>query len=264
MKLITDVHAHYDEAVFNEDRDEVLRSLHEGGVAFIINSGSEVPSSERSIRLAEAYDFVWASVGVFPLESWTDNGGRYPGWLSEIERLAGHKKVCAIGEIGLDYRMIAEAEDKEAYKRMQKEVFVPQIELANRLDKPIVIHDCEADEDFLEIFDAHPFRGMIHRFFSELRYGREILERGLYLGIGPQITYPNSQKLLDIVREMPADRLLLETDAPFLPTYPLECRATSDMIEAVCEKIAEVRGDMTPDEAAAVAYENAKRLFNIG
>lgn len=263
MNFITDVHAHYDEAVFNEDRQEVLRSLHSSGVAFIINSGSEVPSSERSVKLAEEYDFVWASVGVFPLEADTDKGGRYPDWLSNIEALSKHEKVVAIGEIGLDYRMIGEAVDKDAYRRVQEEVFVPQIELANRIGKPIVIHDCEADEDFLRIFDAHPFRGMIHRYFSELKYGREILERGLYLGIGPQITYPDSEKLLDIVKEMPAERILLETDAPFLPNYPLSCRATSDMIEEVCRRIAEVRGDMTPDEVAVCAYENAKKLFSI-
>ena len=258
--MIFDTHAHYDDKAFDSDRDELLKSLKANGISKVCNVGARLEGSRNSIELAEKYDFIYAAVGIHP----DDCGDMDESWTEELRKMAAHNKVVAIGEIGLDYRMIAEAEDKEAYKRMQKEVFVPQLELANRLDKPIVIHDCEADEDFLEIFDAHPFRGMIHRFFSELRYGREILERGLYLGIGPQITYPNSQKLLDIVKEMPADRLLLETDAPFLPTYPLECRATSDMIEAVCEKIAEVRGDMTPDEAAAVAYENAKKLFDIG
>ena len=253
MNFITDVHVHYDDPAFDNDRDSVLRRLNANGVSLIINSGSEVPSSERSVRLAESYDFVWASVGVFPLEAYSVP----ENWLSEIERLARHEKVVAIGEIGLDYR---EGNERKAE---QEEVFVPQIDLANRLSLPVVIHDCEADEDFLRIFDARPFRGMIHRFFSEVKYGRMILERGLSLGIGPQITYPNSDKLIQIVKEMPADRILLETDGPYLPTYPNNVRATSDMIEEVCVKIAEVRGDMTPQEVAIVAYENAKKLFSI-
>ena len=263
MRYITDVHAHYDEAVFDKDRAEVLDSLHKEGVAFIINSGSEIPSSKRSVKLAEEYDYIFASVGVFPLEAETERGGGYPDWLKEIERLSGHEKTVAIGEIGLDYRMIDEASDKDACKRAQKEVFAAQIELSKRLLLPVVIHSCEADEDLLSMLDAHPCRGMIHRYYCMQDCGRELLDRGFYIGIGPQITYPGSERLTDIVKEMPAELMLLETDAPFLPNYPLEGRATSAMIEEVCRRIAEIRGDMTPEEAAVCAMENAKRLFGI-
>ena len=254
MEHITDVHAHYDETVFDADRDAVLRALHSSGVDAIINSGSSVPSSRRSVDLAHAHDFVWASVGVFPLEAYSVPDG----WLEEIEAMAREPKVVAIGEIGLDYFQ------PDADRCAQKRVFVPQLALAKRLGLPVVIHDRDADEDMLEILKAHPAKGMIHRFFSAAHYGFSLLELGLSLGIGPQITYPNASKLIEVVRAMPADRILLETDAPFLPTADKEgARATSDMIAAVCETIARVRGDITPGEVAVVALENAERMFRF-
>lgn len=260
---ITDVHAHYDESVFDEDREAVLESLHKGGVSFIINSGSELMSSERSLKLAHAYDFVYASAGVFPLEAVTPTGGAHPGWLSEIRRMALDEMTVAIGEIGLDYREIEREDDRDIYRLRQRDVFIPQIKLANELGLPVVIHSCEADADLMDILDAYPCRGMIHRYYCELDCGRELLDRGFYIGIGPQITYPGSDRLTALVKDMPAELMLLETDAPFLPNFPMKGRADSSMIEEVCVQIAGLRGDMTPQEIADVCMENASRLFGI-
>ncbi|MBC5582124.1 TatD family hydrolase [Anaerofilum sp. BX8] len=251
---LTDVHTHYDEAVFDGCRRETLLRMREKGLCAIINSGSDLPSSRRSLTLAEEYDFIWASVGVFPLCA----AAAPQGWLAEIEAMAAHPRAVAIGEIGLDYRL------PETDKAAQKAVFLPQLELAQRLDMPVVIHDCLADEDVLAALEQYPARAMIHRFFSGLEYGRRFLEKGVFLGIGPAITYPDAGELIQLVREMPLSLLLLETDCPFLPPCRLEGEtATSDMLEDVVQAVAQARGDVTPQQVADIARENAMRLFSI-
>lgn len=251
---ITDVHAHYDEKVFDTNRKELLENMHNSGISFIINSGSDVPSSYRSTTLAKEYPFIYASVGVFPLSVYDvkDN------WLEEIEKLTHDEKVVAIGEIGLDYRFDDRDEDK------QKDVFSKQLELAQKLNLPVVIHDCEADQDTLDLLAKTPVKAMIHRFFSQPQYAKQFLDRGIYLGIGPAITYDDAEHLKLIVKEMPIEQLVLETDAPFLPTKRFDGQiATSDMIEDVVKVISEVRKDYTPQEIANIALENAKRLFPL-
>ena len=251
---LSDVHTHYDETVFDADRTAVLNAMRDSGVQLIVNSGSSVPSSRRSVELARSFDFMRASVGVFPLEAYTVP----EGWLEQIEALARDPKVVAIGEIGLDYFQ------PDADREAQKRVFEPQLELAARLGLPVVIHDRDADEDMLDMLRRHPVPGMIHRFFSQAQYGFAFLDMGLSLGIGPAITYPNAGHLVEVVRAMPLDRLLLETDCPFLPTCSHEGqRATSDMLAEVAETIARVRGDVSAAEVASIALSNAKRLFHL-
>lgn len=251
---LSDVHAHYDETVFDADRDAVLAAQHAAGVKLIINSGSSVPSSRRSVELARKWDFVLASVGVFPLEAYTVE----EGWLAQIEAMAKDPRVVAIGEIGLDYFQ------PDADRETQKKVFAPQLELANRLSLPVVIHDRDADEDMLAMLGENPGPGMIHRFFSKAEYGFAFLDKGLYLGIGPAITYSNADHLIEVVRKMPLDQLVLETDCPWLPTQSHEgTRAVSDMLGEVVETIARVRGDVSADQVANAALANAKRLFQL-
>ena len=240
---LSDVHTHYDETVFDADRTAVLNAMRDSGVQLIVNSGSSVPSSRRSVELARSFDFMRASVGVFPLEAYTVP----EGWLEQIEALARDPKVVAIGEIGLDYFL------PDADREAQKRVFEPQLELAARLGLPVVIHDRDADEDMLDMLRRHPVPGMIHRFFSQAQYGFAFLDMGLSLG-----------HLVEVVRAMPLDRLLLETDCPFLPTCSHEGqRATSDMLAEVAETIARVRGDVSAAEVASIALANAKRLFHL-
>lgn len=251
---LTDLHTHYDETVYGDRRREILLAQRDHGVCAIVNSGSDLPSSQRSVALAAEYDFVWASVGVFPLSSYTVP----EGWLEEIERLAKQPRVVAIGEIGLDYRL----PDTDAEK--QKAVFHPQLQLARRLGLPVVIHDCLADEDVLQALRDCSVAAMIHRFFSGLEYGRRFVEMGVHLGIGPAITYPDAGELIALVREMPIELLLLETDCPFLPTQRYEGQpATSDMLDEVVEIIARARGDMTPQEVAEAAKQNAERFLAV-
>lgn len=260
LHSIFDVHAHYDEAVFNADRAAVLAAEHEAGVCGVINSGSSVPSSHRSVALAHRFAHVYASVGVFPLEAYDVPAD----WLGQIAGLAEDSRCVAVGEIGLDYHLENGVGPTEAQRESQKGVFRAQLALAKEKKLPVVIHDRDADEDVITLLDEQPCPGMIHRFFSRADYGFKLLEMGLSLGIGPAITYPNAGELIRVVRGMPLDRLLLETDAPFLPSARYEGqRATSGMIEDVCTVIAEVRGDVTPQEAAQIARENTRRMFGV-
>jgi TatD DNase family protein len=257
---ITDVHTHYDETMFEKDRDDVLRNMHTQGVTTIINSGSNIPSSQRSIGLAEQYPFVYASVGIFPLESYTAP----QDFVEQIETLAHHAKCVAIGEIGLDYHTDDQRELTQSERDCQHTVFIEQLKLAHKLNLPVVIHDREADDDVLALLKDYSVKGMVHRFFSKEQYGKQFLSMGYSLGIGPAITYDNAEHLCRVVREMPLERLLLETDCPFLPSKRCEGqRATSDMIADVCEKIAQIRSDVTAEQVAKIAFENAKSLFGI-
>ncbi len=260
LHSIFDVHAHYDEVAFDADRAAVLAAEHAAGVSGVINSGSSVPSSRRSLALAHRFAHVYASVGVFPLEAY----GAAPDWLSQIAEMAKDDRCVAVGEIGLDYHLEDGAGPTEAQRECQKDVFCAQLALAKERGLPVVIHDRDADEDVITLLGEQPCSGMIHRFFSRAEYGFRLLEMGFSLGVGPAITYANAGELIRVVQNMPLERLLLETDAPFLPSARYEGqRATSRMIEDVCTVIARVRGDITPQEAAGAARENTRRMFGV-
>lgn len=253
---IIDTHAHMDDPCFRDHIEEVLASEQQNGVEMIIQSGSEIASSKRSVELACRFDSVVASVGVYP-----DEVLNAPeDYLEQIRMMACHPRVVAIGEIGMDRGFPGHPPMEP-----QECVFRAQLDLARELQLPVVIHDWDADEDVLRVLRDYPqITGAIHRIFSELSYARQFLEMGLYMGIGPQITYPNSEKLVDLVREMPLDRLLLETDAPFLPTHGLEGQhALPSMIADVADKIAVIRKDITPQEVIDTARANAIRLYHL-
>ena len=252
---IFDSHTHYDDPVFDGKRDKLFADQKANGVCGIINAGSSLESAVRTAKLAGEYDFIYAAVGVYPCE--TENLPE--GWIDTIAALAqNNPKVVSIGEIGLDYFLPTNDRQK------QKAAFIAQMELAKDLGLPIQIHDRDADEDVLELVKKYRPVGEIHRIFSHPDYARAFTELGLYLAIGPQITYPDSEILIDTVKEMPLDRLLLETDCPFLPPAHLAGQpATSDMISFVCEKIAEVRGDVTPQQVADIACENTRKLYRL-
>lgn len=248
--MLFDTHAHYDDEAFDADRDAVLAAFD----GLVIDPGCTLDSSRAAVALAARHPHVYAAVGIHP-----ENCGDFvPQHMDELRQLARRPKVVAIGEIGLDYFL------PDADREAQKRVFEPQLELAARLGLPVVIHDRDADEDMLDMLRRHPVPGMIHRFFSQAQYGFAFLDMGLSLGIGPAITYPNAGHLVEVVRAMPLDRLLLETDCPFLPTCSHEGqRATSDMLAEVAETIARVRGDVSAAEVASIALANAKRLFHL-
>ena len=252
--MIFDTHAHYESGAFNADRDEVLRAVNAAGVGLILNQGCDVRSSRAAVALAEAYDFIYAAVGIHPedLECWGEDA------LAEICTLAEHPKCRAIGEIGLDYYWDA------SRKEEQKLLFRWQIELALELGKPIVVHDREAHGDSLDIVRNYPdLRGVFHCYSGSAEMAQELLKRGWYLGFDGPVTYKNARKTIEVLEICPLERILIETDSPYLSPVPMRGkRNDSRNLRYVIDKLAEVKG-VSPEEIEAVTWENGRRLFGI-
>ena len=249
--LIFDSHAHYDDEKFDEIRDELLRTMTAHGVCGIITCGCDGKSSRAALGLAEQYDFIYAAVGIHP----ENLNSKTP--LDEIEALSSHKKCVAIGEIGLDYYW-----DKE-HQAEQKEVFAKQLELANCLSLPVIVHDRDAHADTLTLLQEYRPRGVVHCFSGSPETASELLKLGLYLGVGGVITFKNAKRLPEVVRMIPDDRLLLETDCPYLAPEPFRGKIChSGMITLTAEKIAEIRGT-TPAEILRRSRENVRALFGV-
>lgn len=252
--MIFDTHAHYDSDYFDEDRFNILDSMPEAGVGLIIDPGCDLESSKSAVSLAEKYDFMYAAVGWHP----EDMDKLTPEGYAEMEALAEHPKCVAIGEIGLDYYWDA------SHKEEQKELFRRQIELALRLGKPVIVHDREAHGDSLEIVLEYPqLRGVFHCYSGSAEMAKELLKRGWYLGFDGPITYKNARKNIEALEACPNDRMLIETDSPYLTPVPNRGkRNDSRQLRFVIEKIAEVKG-LSPEEVERLTEENGRRLFGI-
>lgn len=251
--MFFDTHAHYDSGAFSADRDEVLASMPGNGVQYIIDPGCDGDSSLAAVALSEKYPFVYAAVGWQPEEwaSWT------PDSISLVRRLAAHEKTVAIGEIGLDYYW-----DKE-HKALQKEVFSAQLALANELELPVIVHDREAHADCLELTARFPeVRGVFHCFSGSPEMAEILLGRGWYLGFDGPVTYKNVRRALEVLEVTPAERILIETDSPYLTPVPFRGkRNDSTLLRYTAQKIAECKG-MTAEAVAEASLENALRLFS--
>ena len=249
-----DTHAHYDSSKFSADRDEVLRAVHESGVSLIVDPGDTLERSKNALALARQYDFVFAAVGVHPEEydTWTDDT------VDGLRALAADEKVVAIGEIGLDYYW-----DKE-HTELQKAMFRAQIALALELDLPIIVHDREAHGDCLAIVSDYPaLRGVFHCYSGSAEMAKELLRRGWYLGFDGPITYKNNVKAMEVLAVTPLDRIVLETDSPYLAPVPNRGkRNDSRNLPFIAEIVAREKG-LSVEEIAAVTTENGKRLFGI-
>lgn len=252
--MFFDTHAHYDSSKFNSDRDEVLSAMPESGVTLIVDPGDNTERSRRAVELAHRYPFVYAAVGWHPeeAEGWTDES------LDEIRVLAGDDRVVAIGEIGLDYYW------DRTYTDLQKRMFRAQIELALELDLPVIVHDREAHGDCLEIVRDYPaLRGVFHCFSGSVEVARELVKRGWYLGFDGPVTYKNAVKALDVIRAVPMDRILLETDSPYLSPVPNRGkRNDSRNLPYIAAVVAREKGTDV-ETVAAATMENGKRLFRI-
>mgnify|MGYP002545262363 CR=1 FL=1 len=253
--MLFDTHAHYDSRQFDADRDQVLSGLPGQGVSLVVNPGCDLPSSRKAVELARQYPFVYAAVGVHPSDcgDWEDN------WLDELRSLAARPKVKAIGEIGLDYYW------KENPPRdFQEQVFRRQIELALELDLPVIIHDREAHGDILEIVKEFPgVRGVFHCFSGSPEMAEELLKRGWYLGFDGPITYKNAKRAPEVAAITPMDRIVIETDAPYMAPVPFRGkRNDSRYLPYVVEKLAEWKG-VTPEEMTDITWQNGKRLFGL-
>ena len=246
-----DSHAHYDDKAFDADRDELLTRLHGGSVRKIINIGCSEESSYDSVRLADKYDFIYAAVGIHP-----ENAGKQSAnYLEELRSLCAHKKTVAVGEIGLDYHY-------EGFDRsVQKELFEEQIVLAKEFDLPVIVHSRDAAEDTLIILKKFRPKGVVHCFSGSPETAREILKLGMYLGFTGAVTCKNAKKAAECIKEVPLDRFLLETDAPYMAPEPFRGkRSDSGMIVHTINRIAELK-EISPEETAAAASENTERLF---
>lgn len=250
-----DTHAHYDSGAFNADRFEILDLMPDADVGLILNPGCDLESSKAAIELAERYDFVYAAVGWHPedMDKLTEDGYR------ELEVLAEHPKCLAIGEIGLDYYW------DDTHKAEQKELFRRQIELALQLNKPVIVHDREAHGDSLEIVrDYSELRGVFHCFSGSVEMAAELIKRGWYLGFDGPITYKNARKALEVLEFCPLDRIVIETDSPYLTPVPNRGkRNDSRQLEHIAKRIAEIKG-FGADEVERITLANGKALFNIG
>lgn len=253
--MLFDTHAHYDDESFDADRDAVLTALPEQGVGLILNPGCDVESSRKAVRYAAAYPHVYAAVGIHP----ENCGGCTAGDLDAIRALAQQPKTVAIGEIGLDYYW-AENPPRD----FQQQVLRQQLALARELALPVIIHDREAHADTLAIVREFPgVTGVFHCFSGSPEMARELLKMGWYLGFDGPVTYKNARRAPEVAAVTPLDRMLIETDSPYMTPVPYRGRRNdSGYVHLVAEKLAEWKG-VTPEEMARVTTENGKHLFRI-
>jgi TatD DNase family protein len=249
--LIFDSHSHYDDSRFDGIRDELFCDMQKNGVCGIVTCGCDESSSKAAIDIAEKYDFVYAAVGIHPesIGSGTTT--------EQIETLAHHQKCVAIGEIGLDYYWESESHQK------QIEVFENMIMLSKKLEKPIIVHDRDAHADTLEILKRHKPKGVVHCFSGSVESAAEIVKLGMYIGVGGVATFKNARRLPEVIESVPLDRIVLETDCPYLAPEPFRGHTChSAMIYRTALRVAELKGIDTL-ELLKITRENTKKLFGV-
>ena len=249
---IFESHAHYDDRQFREDRQALLQSLPSCGIRYAVNVGCDIKTSENSIRLAEQYDYIYASVGVHPHELYDMSNQT----IETLRRLSAHPKVVAIGEIGLDYHYDTHP------REVQRFWFLQQLRLTENVNKPVIIHSREAAQDTFDLISRSGVRrGVIHCYSGNLPMALDYIKMGFYIGIGGVVTYQNAKKLVEVAANIPLERILVETDCPYLaPTPNRGKRNDSRNLPYVIEKIAELQGT-TPEIVAQTTLENAKKMY---
>lgn len=253
--MIFETHAHYDDEQFDTDRDELLRSMEEGGVGTIVNVSATYESCENVVKLAEKYPFLYAAVGVHPDEVGALNEVTF----ARMKELFSNPKVVAVGEIGLDYYWDNESHD------LQKEWFVRQLALARELHLPVLIHSRDAAADTMEIMKAYGqgLDGVIHCFSYSKEMAREYVKMGYYIGVGGVVTFKNAKKMKEVVEEVPLESILLETDCPYLAPEPNRGKRNSSLnLVYVAQKIAQIKG-VTYEEVVAQTEENARKMYRL-
>ena len=264
-----DTHAHYDDERFAAEfamdangrhyagTDDAISYVHDCGADYICNVGASLPSSHASLALADRYPFVYAAVGLHPSDAQRIPVGMEEDALSELREMARHKKAVAIGEIGLDYHY------DDTDRARQHWFFDRQLTLAEEAGLPVVIHDREAHGDMMDILRKYKPKGVVHCFSGSAELAQETVKLGMYIGLGGVVTFKNARHSVEVAKAIPLDRLLTETDAPYMAPVPFRGkRCDSSMIPYDAAKIAEVRG-ITAQEVLETACENACRLFGI-
>ncbi len=254
--MLFDSHAHYDDERFNDDRDQVILEAHKSGVSYILNASSSMESSVKSIQLAEKFDFVYASVGIHPHSAAHANDSM----MTILAEMASNSKVVAIGETGLDYHY------DFSPREVQKFWFAQHIYLARQLGLPLVIHDREAHNDVLGLVESEKAKdvgGVFHCYSGSVEMADRVLKNNFYISVGGVVTFKNARRLVEVVRHVPLDKLLIETDCPYMAPEPYRGRRNdSRYVRLVAEKIAEIKG-LEFEEVAETTAENARRLFRI-
>lgn len=247
-------HAHYDDERFDEDRDELLESLPINNIDKVINVGADMASSLASMELAEKYDYIYAAVGVHPHEvkDMTESD------LDILRVYAKHKKVVAIGEIGLDYYYDLSPRDTQRYW------FKKQLDLCYEVDLPVIIHSRDATQETFDIMkESKVRRGVIHAFSGSAEIAKAYIDMGFYIGVGGVITFKNAKKLIEVVENVNLDRVLIETDSPYLSPVPVRgTRNNSQNLSYICEKIAQIT-QKDVDFVAEITRKNAETMFDI-
>lgn len=254
--MIVDSHAHYDDEQFEPDRDEVLKSVQQQDVVRVVNPASNLDSARKCIELAEKYDFLYCAVGIHPhdADEYSESAA------DTVRKLALHKKVVAIGEIGLDYHYDFTTPD------VQKQCFAAHIQLAREFKLPLIIHDREAHKDTLDIIKAekgYETGGVFHCFSGSVELAKEVLDLGFYIALGGAVTFKNAKKPVEVAKYVPLDRLLVETDSPYMAPVPYRgVRNNSGYLHEIIRKISEIRSEDF-DVIADTTAVNADKLFGL-
>ena len=249
---IFDAHAHYDDRWFDDDRSALLSSFPQNGVSYIVNAAVDIATAKTAIGYAEQYPFMYACVGIHP----ENLSGLASDYLEQLTELLKHPRVVALGEIGLDYHWDIPRDE-------QNRVFEEQLKLARELDIPVVIHDREAHGDVMMLLRKYQPKGLMHCFSGSVEMLKEVLKLGMSISLGGTVTFKNARVPVEVAAAVPLDRLLLETDAPYLSPVPNRGkRNDSTNIAYTAQRIAEIR-NMDAQELIDVTTENAKRLYGI-
>lgn len=254
--MIFDTHAHYDDDAFDEDREELLGSLQEQGISNVVNVGASLSSCHQTLALIKEYDFMYGAIGVHPSETAELNEENFE-WL---KKAAQEKKIVAVGEIGLDYYW------DEPERDIQKKWFRRQLELAREIKLPVIIHSRDAAQDTYEIMKEHhaeEIGGVVHCYSYSLEMAKEFEKMGFYFGIGGVLTFNNAKKLKEVVEYLPLEKIVLETDCPYLAPVPNRGKRNSSLnLRYVAEKIAEIK-NISYDVVIEETTKNAKKLYRL-
>lgn len=253
--MLFDTHAHMDDHAFDEDRNSLLASLPERGIALLMNPGCSLASSRVATRLSQTYDYIYAAVGSHPDAADEVN----EDVLEEYRKLCKlNPKIRAIGEIGLDYHY------EDIPRQIQLSAFRRQMELARELDLPVIVHEREAHGDGMTVVDEFPeVTGVFHCYSGSVEMARELIRRGWYIGFTGVLTFKNARKALEVASAIPLDRIVLETDCPYMSPEPFRGRRNDPgRLYRMAETLASLRG-LSVEEISAITLENGKRLYRI-
>ena len=254
--MLFDTHAHMNDEAFDLDRAEILNNLPGQGISLMLNAGCSLPSSVESVAMAEQHSYIYASVGSHPDAADEVN----EDVLEEYRKLCKlHPKVKAIGEIGLDYHY------EDIPRDLQKKAFIAQLELARELSMPVIVHERDAHEDGMHIIKQFPeVTGVFHCYSGSAEMARQLTDLGWYIGFTGVLTFKNARKAIETAQSIPLDRIVIETDCPYMSPEPFRGRRNDpSRVRFVAEKLAEIRG-ISPEEAMQITLENGKRLYRIG